>query len=87
MLQPGRRRGRGVFDTGADEDSVLDDVQESLTEQLKEAGDSVGEAVRIMQVQSWKASAEIFTGFLAIAKSQVARAEKKAPRIEKIVVE
>ena len=90
MLQPGTRRGRagrGMFDTDGDGDSILDDVQGSLTDQLREARDSASEAVRIMQVQSWKASAEILTGLLAVARSQVARAEKKAPRIEKLVVE
>jgi hypothetical protein len=76
-----------MFDSDYDEDSTLDEVQETLAAQLREASDSVGEAVRIMQLQSWKASAEILTGFLAIAKSQAARAEKKAPRVEKIAVE
>jgi hypothetical protein len=89
MLQPGTRRGRagGMFDAEDDEDSYLDDVQETVAAQAREVGDSLGEAVRIMQVQSWKASAEILTGLLAIAKSQAARAEKKAPKVEKIVVE
>jgi hypothetical protein len=89
MLQPGTRRGRagGMFDAEDDEDGFLDDVQDTVSAQAREVGDSLGEAVRIMQVQSWKASAEILTGLLAIAKSQAARAEKKAPKVEKIVVE
>jgi hypothetical protein len=76
-----------MFDSDYDDDSTLDEVQETLAAQLREVSDSVGEAVRIMQVQSWKASAELLTGFLAIAKSQAARAEKKAPNVEKIAVE
>ena len=90
MMQFGSRRrrsGRGMFDTDGDDGSVLEGVQESVGDQLREARDSADEAIRIMQVQSWKASAEILTGLLAIARSQVARAEKKAPKIEKLVVE
>jgi len=79
-----------MFDIDVDDDSVPEGVQEGVQQvagQVREARESADEAIRIMQVQSWKASAEILTGLLAIARSQVARAEKKAPKIEKIVVE
>ncbi len=92
MIEFGSRRRRArrtMFDTVLNEvqETVLGEAQELLTDQLRDARSSASEAFQIMQVHSWKASVEILTGLLAIAKSQVARAEKKAPNIEKIAVE
>jgi hypothetical protein len=74
-------------DGDGDGTSWWQDAQENLTEQINETGESLAEIIRIMQVHCLRANAEILNGLLEVNKSQLARAERRAPAVEKIEVE